>query len=147
MEGKEVRFGIPGSVLFAVSTTGTSTGAVNAAHDSFSPLGGGAGNATAYLFREFARHDTLEVDLVTSSTGAFGPIYQVDRVGKLNPPLVILGVTYDVLIRLRVADAVSIWLGEADTLAQRWLDSLIGTNPEGVFPYGFDVWPDDAGIW
>nr|AIU93721.1 hypothetical protein LRS1606.287 [Rhodococcus sp. NS1] len=42
MEGKEVRFGIPGSVLFAVSTTGTSTGAVNSAHDSMSPLGGGA---------------------------------------------------------------------------------------------------------
>ena len=41
MEGKEVRFGIPGSVLFAVSTTGTSTGAVNSAHDSMSPLGGG----------------------------------------------------------------------------------------------------------
>ncbi|ETA07590.1 MULTISPECIES: potassium-transporting ATPase subunit KdpA [Gordonia] len=42
MEGKEVRFGIPGSALFAVSTTGTSTGAVNAAHDSFSAAGGGA---------------------------------------------------------------------------------------------------------
>ncbi|TSD46557.1 potassium-transporting ATPase subunit KdpA [Rhodococcus sp. KBS0724] len=42
MEGKEVRFGIPGSALFAVSTTGTSTGAVNSAHDSMSPLGGGA---------------------------------------------------------------------------------------------------------
>lgn len=42
MEGKEVRFGIPGSVLFAVSTTGTSTGAVNSAHDGMSPLGGGA---------------------------------------------------------------------------------------------------------
>ncbi|WP_127783617.1 potassium-transporting ATPase subunit KdpA [Rhodococcus sp. X156] len=42
MEGKEVRFGIPGSVLFGVSTTGTSTGAVNAAHDSFSAAGGGA---------------------------------------------------------------------------------------------------------
>ena len=42
MEGKEVRFGIPGSTLFAVSTTGTSTGAVNAAHDSFSAAGGGA---------------------------------------------------------------------------------------------------------
>ncbi|WP_206487109.1 potassium-transporting ATPase subunit KdpA [Rhodococcus sp. KRD162] len=41
MEGKEVRFGIPGSVLFAVSTTGTSTGAVNSAHDSMSALGGG----------------------------------------------------------------------------------------------------------
>ncbi|WP_137810955.1 MULTISPECIES: potassium-transporting ATPase subunit KdpA [unclassified Gordonia (in: high G+C Gram-positive bacteria)] len=42
MEGKEVRFGIPGSALFAVSTTGTSTGAVNSAHDSFSAVGGGA---------------------------------------------------------------------------------------------------------
>ena len=41
MEGKEVRFGIPGSALFAVATTGTSTGAVNSAHDSMSPLGGG----------------------------------------------------------------------------------------------------------
>jgi potassium-transporting ATPase potassium-binding subunit len=41
MEGKEVRFGIAGSALFADSTTGTSTGAVNAMHDSFSGLGGG----------------------------------------------------------------------------------------------------------
>lgn len=40
MEGKEVRFGVPSSVLFAVSTTGTSTGAVNSLHDSFT---GGAG--------------------------------------------------------------------------------------------------------
>ncbi|KMJ48797.1 potassium-transporting ATPase subunit KdpA [Rhodococcoides fascians] len=42
MEGKEVRFGIPASALFAVSTTGTSTGAVNSAHDGMSALGGGA---------------------------------------------------------------------------------------------------------
>ncbi|MDL9938551.1 potassium-transporting ATPase subunit KdpA [Gordonia sp. ABSL1-1] len=42
MEGKEQRFGIPGSVLFAVSTTGTSTGAVNSAHDSYTAAGGGA---------------------------------------------------------------------------------------------------------
>jgi K+-transporting ATPase ATPase A chain len=41
MEGKEQRFGIPTSVLFANSTTGTSTGAVNSMHDSFSGLGGG----------------------------------------------------------------------------------------------------------
>ena len=41
MEGKEVRFGIPSSVLFEVSTTGTSTGAVNSAHDSLTGLGGG----------------------------------------------------------------------------------------------------------
>jgi K+-transporting ATPase ATPase A chain len=41
MEGKEVRFGIPASSLFAASTTLTSTGAVNSMHDSFTPLGGG----------------------------------------------------------------------------------------------------------
>ena len=40
MEGKEVRFGIGMSALFAAATTGTSTGAVNAMHDSFTPLGG-----------------------------------------------------------------------------------------------------------
>ena len=40
MEGKEVRFGISGSGLFATATTGVSCGAVNAMHDSFTPLGG-----------------------------------------------------------------------------------------------------------
>ena len=40
MEGKEVRFGIPASSLFEVTTTGTSNGAVNSMHDSFTPLGG-----------------------------------------------------------------------------------------------------------
>ncbi|HEY5886802.1 MAG TPA: potassium-transporting ATPase subunit KdpA, partial [Acidimicrobiales bacterium] len=39
-EGKEVRFGPSGSGLFAAATTGTSTGAVNSAHDSFTPGGG-----------------------------------------------------------------------------------------------------------
>ncbi len=40
MEGKEVRFGVAASSLFAASATATSTGAVNAMHDSFTPLGG-----------------------------------------------------------------------------------------------------------
>jgi potassium-transporting ATPase potassium-binding subunit len=40
MEGKEVRFGIPASALFATVTTDASCGAVNAMHDSFTPLGG-----------------------------------------------------------------------------------------------------------
>ena len=40
MEGKEVRFGIAGSTLFATITTVTSTGAVNSMHDSYLPLGG-----------------------------------------------------------------------------------------------------------
>ena len=39
-EGKEVRFGIPGSTLFAVITTDASCGAVNGTHDSYTPLGG-----------------------------------------------------------------------------------------------------------
>lgn len=40
MEGKEARFGIAASALFATVTTSTSCGAVNAQHDSFTPLGG-----------------------------------------------------------------------------------------------------------
>jgi K+-transporting ATPase ATPase A chain len=40
MEGKEQRFGVMNSVLWAVATTGTSCGAVNAMHDSFTPLAG-----------------------------------------------------------------------------------------------------------
>ncbi|MEU5871363.1 potassium-transporting ATPase subunit KdpA [Glycomyces sp. NPDC047369] len=41
MEGKEVRFGVGDSSLFAAATTLTSTGAVNSFHDSFTSLGGG----------------------------------------------------------------------------------------------------------
>ena len=40
MEGKECRFGVSASSLFATVTTDTSCGAVNAMHDSFTPLGG-----------------------------------------------------------------------------------------------------------
>jgi K+-transporting ATPase ATPase A chain len=40
MEGKEVRFGIPNSALWATATTSASNGSVNSMHDSFTPLGG-----------------------------------------------------------------------------------------------------------
>lgn len=40
MEGKEVRFGIVNSALWATATTGASNGSVNSMHDSFTPLGG-----------------------------------------------------------------------------------------------------------
>ena len=40
MEGKDVRFGMAGSNLFTVATTGTSCGAVNSMHDSLTPIGG-----------------------------------------------------------------------------------------------------------
>jgi len=40
MEGKEVRFGVSGSTLFAAITTAASCGAVNSMHDSYTPMGG-----------------------------------------------------------------------------------------------------------
>ncbi|VVB52108.1 Potassium-transporting ATPase potassium-binding subunit [uncultured archaeon] len=40
LEGKEVRFGVGESILYATATTATSTGAVNTMHDSLTPLGG-----------------------------------------------------------------------------------------------------------
>ncbi|HEX4207397.1 MAG TPA: potassium-transporting ATPase subunit KdpA [Ktedonobacteraceae bacterium] len=40
MEGKEVRFGINGSILTAVTTSNGATGSTNSAHDSYTPLGG-----------------------------------------------------------------------------------------------------------
>jgi K+-transporting ATPase ATPase A chain len=40
MEGKEVRFGVPSSALWAVATTNASNGSVNSMHDSYSPIGG-----------------------------------------------------------------------------------------------------------
>ena len=42
MEGKEIRFGASSCGVFAAATTGTSTGAVNCMHDSFTPIGGSA---------------------------------------------------------------------------------------------------------
>ena len=47
MEGKEVRFGIANSALFATVTTDASCGAVNSMHDSFTPLGGMARSLTS----------------------------------------------------------------------------------------------------
>jgi K+-transporting ATPase ATPase A chain len=41
LEGKEVRFGVPASVAWAVQTTGASNGSVNSMHASYMPLGGG----------------------------------------------------------------------------------------------------------
>ncbi len=42
MEGKEMRFGVGQSALFATATTSTSTGAIDAAHESLQPLAGGS---------------------------------------------------------------------------------------------------------
>jgi K+-transporting ATPase ATPase A chain len=63
MEGKEQRFGISASSIFSDTSTGTSTGAVNAAHDSYSGLGGG-GTLLNMLFGEISPGGT--------GTGVYG---------------------------------------------------------------------------
>ena len=49
MEGKEVRFGIGGSVLTAITTSNGATGSYNSMHDSFTPMGGGIAPANMLL--------------------------------------------------------------------------------------------------
>jgi K+-transporting ATPase ATPase A chain len=63
LEGKEQRFGISASSIFSDTSTGTSTGAVNAAHDSYSGLGGG-GTVLNMLFGEISPGGT--------GTGVYG---------------------------------------------------------------------------
>lgn len=63
MEGKEARFGIARSALFATCTTATSSGAVDAMHDSFMPLGGAVPMAMMQLG---------EVVLGGTGTGLYG---------------------------------------------------------------------------
>jgi potassium-transporting ATPase potassium-binding subunit len=68
MEGKEVRFGSDSSALWAVATTATSNGSVNAMHDSFTPLGG----MIPLIFIQFG-----EVIFGGVGTGAYGMLIYV----------------------------------------------------------------------
>lgn len=53
-EGKEVRFGIVNSALWAAATTAASNGSVNAMHDSFTPIGGMVPMFLMQLARSFS---------------------------------------------------------------------------------------------
>ena len=55
MEGKETRFGISASSLFATVTTDASCGAVNSMHDSFTPIGGAIPLINLYVRRNYLR--------------------------------------------------------------------------------------------
>ena len=68
MEGKETRFGVTSSALWAVATTATSNGSVNAMHDSFTPLGG----MIPLVFIQFG-----EVIFGGVGTGAYGMLMYV----------------------------------------------------------------------
>lgn len=75
------------------------------------------------------------------------PDQRVDMVASLNPPLVLLGVTYTLLIRLVGSDGVLTWLGFRDIWGFGHPFRLDAIDPPGVFPYGYNVRPDDAGFW
>ncbi len=100
MEGKEARFGSPVSGIFAASTTGTSTGAVDSAHDSFTPLGGmiplvnmmlgevspGGVGAGLYGILVFAILSVFVAGLMVGRT----PEYLGKRIGAVEMKLVML---------------------------------------------------------
>jgi K+-transporting ATPase ATPase A chain len=100
MEGKEVRFGISSSALFATITTAASCGAVNAMHDSFTPLGGmvpllniaiggvifGGVGAGLYGFLVFAILTVFIAGLMVGRT----PEYLGKKIGPLEMKLVML---------------------------------------------------------
>jgi K+-transporting ATPase ATPase A chain len=74
-EGQEVRFGGPLSALFADARTLTSTGAVNAMHDSFTPLGGG-----------LAMVNMMLGEVAPGGVGGLHAAVQaLDRAGALDP--------------------------------------------------------------
>ncbi|MCL2344673.1 MAG: potassium-transporting ATPase subunit KdpA [Desulfobulbus sp.] len=100
MEGKEQRFGIIGSTLFGTATTGTTGGAANAMHDSFTALGGtvllmnmmagevSPGGAGAGIYTMMA-YIVIAVFLAALLLGR-SPVYLGKRIGPLEMKLVSL---------------------------------------------------------
>jgi len=119
MEGKEVRFGIANSALWATATTAASNGSVNAMHDSFTPLGGlvpmvlmqlgevvfGGVGSGLYGMLAFAIVAVFVAGLMVGRT----PEYLGKKVGAFEmkmASLAILGPCFAVLIGAAVAVSV-----------------------------------------
>jgi potassium-transporting ATPase potassium-binding subunit len=127
MEGKEVRFGEAGSALFAAATTGTSTGAVNAAHDSLTAPGGGV-TLFNMMLGEIAPggvgsglYGMLMLAIVTVFLAGLmvgrTPEYLGKKIGQREIVLVALYVlATPVLLLLGIAAAVTFDAGPAGTL-------------------------------
>jgi len=134
MEGKEVRFGAASSALFAASTTGTSTGAVNASLDSFTPAGGavplfnmmmsevtpGGAGAGLYGMLVFALITVFVAGLMVGRT----PEYLGKRI---QAPEVKMAVLYIIIVPLVV-------LGFAGTsaLIPGAVSSTLNSGPHGL---------------
>ncbi len=134
MEGKETRFGPEASGLFANTTTGTSTGAVNAAHDSFTPAGGavplvqimfgevspGGVGAGLYGMLIFALLSVFIAGLMVGRT----PEYLGKKIQASEMKLVVLYILF-VPVCVLGFTAVSI-------VADWALSSLLNTGPHGL---------------
>jgi K+-transporting ATPase ATPase A chain len=127
MEGKETRFGEAASALFAASTTGTSSGAVNAMHDSLTAPGGGVAMFNMML-GEIAPggvgsglYGMLMLAVVTVFLAGLmvgrTPEYLGKKIGQREIVLVALYVlTTPVLLLVGIAVAVSVDAGPAGLL-------------------------------
>jgi K+-transporting ATPase ATPase A chain len=134
MEGKEVRFGTAASALFGAVTTGTSTGAVNSMHDSFTAPGGGIAMFNMML-GEIAPGGTgsglygmLMLAIVTVFLAGLmvgrTPEYLGKKIGQREIVLVALYVlTTPVLVLVGIATALTFDAGPV---------GLLNTGPHGM---------------
>jgi K+-transporting ATPase ATPase A chain len=134
MEGKEVRFGPETSALFAASTTGTSTGAVDAMHDSFTPIGGavplvnmmlgevspGGNGSGLYGMLVFALLSVFIAGLMVGRT----PEYLGKKIQTAEMKLVVLYILFVPLVLLTFA-AISVVLKSA-------VSSAANPGPHGL---------------
>jgi K+-transporting ATPase ATPase A chain len=134
LEGKEVRFGAAASGLFAASTTGTSTGAVIASHDSFTPLGGavpllnmmlgevspGGVGAGLYGILVFALLAVFIAGLMVGRT----PEYLGKKVQAAEMKLVVL--------YLLVVPALILAFASVSVLLDTAKDSILNPGPHGL---------------
>jgi len=134
MEGKETRFGPAASGLFAAATTGTSTGAINSQHDSYTPIGGAAPLVNIMLG---------EVDPGGTGSGLYGMLLfallsvfiaglMVGRTPeylgkKIQGPEMKLVVLYILLVPLAVLGFTAVSL-----ILKTTVSSLHNTGPHGL---------------
>jgi K+-transporting ATPase ATPase A chain len=134
MEGKETRFGPETCGLFAGTTTGTSTGAVNCAHDSMTPIGGavplvemmfgevspGGTGSGLYGMLIFALLSVFIAGLMVGRT----PEYLGKKIQAAEMKLVVLYILFVPLVVLGFAGA--------SVLAAFSLSSLLNPGPHGL---------------
>lgn len=134
MEGKEVRFGVWASALFANSTTATSTGAVDSWHESYSPIGGG-GALTNMLLGEIGPGGVgsgLYGALVIAILAVFIAGLMVGRTPEiLGKQLGRKEITYAALYSITTPALVLLGTGAA-LLVRSAKGAILATGPHGL---------------